>query len=808
MDIPVVRVAGISAASREAIAADGSGIVFTAGAGAVRLEIGETGDLNNPQFFHLPRKRLHAANSSQRFPWEKQQGPVVIGESCSEDAKAKAKDKVNNASCVVASPSAIAVGETGYLPRVIVYSKMAQPLAVIQEHQFGVQHLQFSPSGRYLATLGTPNDGYLYVWEIDMDAVSSQAGSGVSLHSSNRCISQVHDIQWISDTQLVTVGVRHIRVWTVEPGVSNGVLAGRNVVLGAQADATFECAVKLEGSQTGITGEPGSPGGLSSPFLVATRSGSILKVGGSISTVLETDMTVSTMAIHGNELVVAGDHVCKYDLATFEEILCDVGVTGVKSVAIGSEVIFLTATGLVTEMGKILRDPLDEPIVGMRSSADGKLVSWSGRTLKYWTDQLTPDTQIELEVDINVLHSGKNIVAGSSDGLVAFDGEVINAHAGPVTDVDSIDDLVVSAGRDRCLQIWRKLENSWNLQTLPLLGPLTRARIVNPATIVTVVGNKTVQLHRLVGDDFVTEKTIMSKVLILDLCVFGGAVFLSTSDRQVLVYDAAGELQTSYRPLDVQQEPVALSHIQPIIFEGEQYLVAAAVDKSVCVYSHPEGQLLAAEWAHATPIKGIVVCADRIISYGDLIVERRLAREPERASDSRSPVRSLSPVRSVRSSSPIRRPASPLRQSQPVRAPSPTRAGRPTTPTRPSALLRAASPKRVSPPVTSRSPRAGAVPLRLSSPRPNLSSQAVPAVRPVESLTVATEEARTGSVVESLEHALEAYIASNESAPKLQPLLASAFAKSGAGEHEFSLLAEKVTGEIMQYVRRRFEPGQ
>lgn len=773
MEVPVVRVASISAASRESIAADGQALVFTAGAGAVRVEISPSGTLQNPLFFHLPRKRSY----TQKFPWERPQGPVVIGETVNEDTKVKAKDKVNTASCVVASSTAVAVGETGYLPRVIVYSKSAQPLAVIQEHQFGVQHLQFSPSGRYLATLGTPNDGYLYIWEIDMDTVANQTGSGVSLHSSNRCISQVNDIQWISDTQLVTVGVRHIRVWTVETGAANnGVLAGRNVVLGPQADSTFNCAVKVNGEQTGLTGAPGSPGGVS-PFLVATKT-AISKVGPGLSLALQLDMNINSMTMRGSDLIVAGDSVRKYDSNTLEELSCDIPVTGVKSIANGENMIFLTDKGLAQTDGSYLKEDLDETVNGIRSFGT-RVASWGGNSLFVWEGE--ERTQEEFDFEISTVSLGLHKVVGGVEGQLSIDGEIMNAHAGPVTDTDSTDDIVISAGRDRHLQIWRMLGDKWDLQTIPLLGPLNKARIVNDETIVTVVGNKTVQIHKLVDSDFVTERTLPMKTLLLDLDVNENTIFLSTSERQLITFDASGTQLSSYKTLDIQNEPIGLSHIRATTVNGSQYVIAAASDKSVCVYSHPQGQLLAAEWAHSTPIKGIAVCGNRIISYGDLIVERQLIKEPERPA---SPMRSLSPVRSIRPSSPMRRPPSPFRNSAP-KSPTPTRQPRP--PNRPSSPVRAPSPRRMS---------------AQPAPAPSLRLSASRLVTP----PVATPTPTTmASATEHLEQALNAYIMSDESAPYLQPLLAKALAKSGTKEEAFESLADSVTGEIVKYLRTKLD---
>ena len=123
-----------------------------------------------------------------------------------------AKTRVKAATSVALSPNGkwLAVGETGYKPRIVIFSLAEDagetPVAVLAEHTFGVHSLSFSPDSRYLASLGTVNDGFLYIWNID------ERSGHATLHASNKCTVLVNAMAWMG-TALVTVGLRFVKVW-------------------------------------------------------------------------------------------------------------------------------------------------------------------------------------------------------------------------------------------------------------------------------------------------------------------------------------------------------------------------------------------------------------------------------------------------------------------------------------------------------------------------------------------------------------------------------------------------------------------
>lgn len=92
----------------------------------------------------------------------------------------------------------IDIRQTGYSPRVLIFSLQDTssdiPLVILNEHTYGVRCVAFSPDQKYLASLGSPNDGFLYVWAIN------QRTGAAKLHSSNKCTSFVKQMIWLGSS--------------------------------------------------------------------------------------------------------------------------------------------------------------------------------------------------------------------------------------------------------------------------------------------------------------------------------------------------------------------------------------------------------------------------------------------------------------------------------------------------------------------------------------------------------------------------------------------------------------------------------
>ena len=227
-----------------------------------------------------------------------------------------AKERVKAATAVSLSPDGryLAVGETGYKPRVLIFAadddrSSESPLAIMAEHSYGVRCLAFSPDSQFLASLGNINDGFLHIWRL------GHRGNA-SLHSSAKCTSTVRQIAWVAST-LVAVGTRYIKIWRLDapseptsprkPRPSeygspmlmsppSRSLAGRNIILGDLLDSTFTAVVAISSTAAAVCSDRGDVCVLD----VAIGRQALHKVA-------NIGFLASSVAFNGEKLVVAGE---------------------------------------------------------------------------------------------------------------------------------------------------------------------------------------------------------------------------------------------------------------------------------------------------------------------------------------------------------------------------------------------------------------------------------------------------------------------------------------------------------------------
>jgi WD40 repeat protein len=181
---------------------------------------------------------------------------------------------VKTVTCVAISTLGrwLAVGESGYSPRVLLYSTAPDapsdvPTSIISEHAIGVKSVAFSSDSKYLATLGHLNDGYVYIWSIH-----PKTGQ-VTLLAANKCTTNICSMTWCGHT-LITVGTRHVKAWSLRdlakvtprktrakpdesPLPGPATLHGRNVLLGSLVDCTFSCVVAIDESTAALGTDAG-----------------------------------------------------------------------------------------------------------------------------------------------------------------------------------------------------------------------------------------------------------------------------------------------------------------------------------------------------------------------------------------------------------------------------------------------------------------------------------------------------------------------------------------------------------------------
>lgn len=302
------KVIGTTTASSNAfdcLPAEGK-FAFTAGTAAVLATIND--ELEVTQHFFRANPSSAARDSSNGWPLSptpgdprnrtlgniKDQASYTPPSSSSvrdwseSNRSLTAKDRVKAATSVAISPNGkwIALGETGYKPRVLLFSardgSSETPTSIVAEHTFGVHALSFSPDGTRLASLGTVNDGFLYVWSVD-------ASGSMNLVASNKCTTLIHAMSWMGKS-IVTAGLRFVKVWrpdedsipepretgrntlvTPRPklevrhsdygnsilGPRHRVLAGKNSLLGDLLEATFISIIPISETKALVSAESG-----------------------------------------------------------------------------------------------------------------------------------------------------------------------------------------------------------------------------------------------------------------------------------------------------------------------------------------------------------------------------------------------------------------------------------------------------------------------------------------------------------------------------------------------------------------------
>lgn len=746
--------------------------VSCVGAGAVLTEIGSE---SSKFYFHPPSSGQDSPHNS---PESSPHGSRLI--------------RINKSSCVDASPisNLVAVGEEGgYLPRLMLFNlNTAVCLNIVHDvHQFGVRFLKFSPSGKYLVSMGTPQDGYVYVWSVEQGLLS--------LHSSNKCISEVRDLVWLDDAQFVSVGIRHIRIWTKDDG---SILNGRNVVLGSACDQTFECALPLPDSAS---------------FLVGTTNGSIFSMPESKELVCG-QKPVLSMVLKGQMCVISNStQIIEYFMDSGKLLKPKVTYSASNFIAATEKDTLL----VLNDSHRVIKFPFDQEAgesdkisqflgkkhlqVSSRVSGKSAVLCWNeeDENLLCWPDKLI-ETSIS-DITVADCTPSKVCIAGTLSGDVWLDGKCFNAHNGPVTDVSFFNhSFAVSSGRDRSIQIWAKSDTWYLKQTLIFSTPILKAQLLTcsngEVSLVCCGANKTVYMYLTSGPvDLQNEaaavfnaapRTLQLKGMPFDMTAAGTNVAISTNDKLVSIVDPCIEqkVENTWRPVSANGESVNLTRILAVELLGSQYIIGAASNKSVLVFSLQRGECVATQWGHGEPISCLAWYENQVLSASDMLIVSDL--KCEESGESSGPPRNStammtpsykkneSPISKLKlSTSPTgSRPTSPIRKvfETPNTRPRSSSSGR----SPPRTLARSPSPPQKS---QARSPGIGrAHPLSVgpsadrnmqSLKQPNLSYKPL---RLSGSLDPATHDQ---NATDNLISALEAFLASAQHEESKKPILKS-----------------------------------
>jgi WD40 repeat protein len=448
------------------------------------------------------------------------------------------------------------------------------PLVSISEHTFGVTAVAWSNDSKFLASLGQPTDGFLYVWKVDPRTGAAR------LFQQNRCTSFIRAMIWMGN-HLVTLGVRHVKVWKVEepqgtsptkskfygdavfpPSPSQQkALPGRNILLGSLLDATFTCAVALDETRAILCSESGDVCLLTySPketklvrvlglgFAIAcvcVREQSLYFCGtggqfsvASIEAILRGPVEADVQTSRGSRRLAAMGFLSKNLVTIDEKRSIDIWPADFVPSEKDDDASRIPIPGHGDAVAGIqkLTDVCDTDASFLTWSTTGTVSLWhsDGRTKTSFTVPLedaeaAPDSDSTNQLLIvKAAKGGKQFITGDKLGILRVMDEdsssvEIKAHSSDCLDITLYEDdtrtLMASSGRDRTVQLFYKSAsgNFEHFQTLEFTSRVVKVLIPSDSRIVTCSLDRTIQVYELAykDDDANSMAAIQSRVISL-----------------------------------------------------------------------------------------------------------------------------------------------------------------------------------------------------------------------------------------------------------------------------------------------------
>lgn len=590
---------------------------------------------------------------------------------------AKIKDKVKAVSCLAVSPNKrlLAVGETGYRPRILLYSLAPDagslPFAIIHEHRFGVKHLAFSPDLRHLCSLGNISDGFLHVWKVLPNSVTLKAG--------NKCSSVIHDLIWHDNGseygQIISLGLRFVKCWTYEPPDKScsktSILKGRPIVLGTFLDLDFKEGVSVNASEILL-----NDGQLI--FVYATDGAGIIPV-------FEDRFGINGLLVDcERQRAYYFDDKSKMHLLDLRDLQplsnVDFSNTSLRSPSkLGTNILNLSLSDVpvshfvvkscLFDEGKIIYATNQEtittydivsetststigaaarPLCGLKKSADGKTICHSkDGSIFLLTDDyfFTPIYTYGLketdgysnELTAVELFKGFLFTGDKYGQLVIHDKSEtswesvfqMKAHTSSINKLLCFEvekfEILCSISRDRMIQLFICNEGEWSLlQTLPTHnGNLIDLKYSAPYLLVCSA-DRTISVHELtltsdgvanLPISVIQKRIIMLKSSPLAMDHFDTELFVSVSDKSIIVYDLKSfEQKRIIKPYNDKTNDMV--NAEYFISISKSVIAAACSDRSFRLFNSTSGRQLAAGWGHSESILGLLKKAGSILSLG------------------------------------------------------------------------------------------------------------------------------------------------------------------------------------------------
>ncbi|OBA20491.1 hypothetical protein METBIDRAFT_43572 [Metschnikowia bicuspidata var. bicuspidata NRRL YB-4993] len=589
----------------------------------------------------------------------------------------KLKDKVRAPTCLAISPNGrvLAVGETGYQPRLLLFSlapdSSAQPFAVIYEHTFGINHIEFSPNLKYFCSLGTMSDGFIHVWKYSPTAVVRRAG--------NKCSSIVNALVW-HDTgsefgEIITLGLRFLKVWLLELQETSlpskvAVLKGRNLILGKFLESNFQGAVPLNESQI-IIRESTAYYLLNLMHNVSIQEIALdhLKISGIVVDHTEDklwvfDQDFSLHSVNVSDLELLPGSAAQYKSALSPSKLAP-GIlrlnihaknTILKAQNYGDRLIaYLTGEGEIVlhhkeiAIPKKLVSPPVSFVVGGKRASTGEILMFS----KHGVVSSLDSSRNILEVVAHRLPQAEGLAnemtavernttalfLGDKFGLLTVlrfpEGEprterVIKAHSSSINDIIyfEVEDvsLLCSISRDRMIQIYCETDQKWDiLATLPIhTANLLSVKFIDSHLFVCSA-DRSISVHEIARStgsgtatlkvEIIHKKTIPSKTTPLAMDVSASEFVISSSDRSLSVYNKHTlEFKRTVKLYgEKSTEPLCVDRF--LLLQNNQIAVFCS-DRSLRVCNLISGKHLNCVWGHLELVIGLFEDSNNLLSLG------------------------------------------------------------------------------------------------------------------------------------------------------------------------------------------------
>jgi WD40 repeat protein len=560
---------------------------------------------------------------------------------------------------------------------------------ILNEHTFGVSAIAFSPDNKYLASIGTPNDGFLYVWSINQRTGSAR------LHSSNKCTSFIRSMIWMGNS-IITVGTRHVKVWRVENSQSSSpskqrfspegfpllsaaqstaikTLAGRNCLLGVLVETTFSCVASISDDVAVVCSEKGDI------CLLDDNAGQkLIKVGhaGFAVTCISTDTERRLICIGGQgatktigfDEVLKGNAIMESSTSNSCLSSSQLGAGTVYAIALTPEIcvsvnsehaITVSKHGITSDIPNPLTAHCDS-VMGVEllcqpNSMAADFFTWSstGEVL-FWDLQggRTGSMQIEIEQSLVTEDGSPNqcqiiraspsaafFVSGDKHGVLRILEGITHdctlntkAHGSDIHDIaihegeKSI--LVASCGRDRTVQLFRKLSEWTLLQTMDEHTAACCSLFFcdEGNMLVSASTDRTIQIRQIASREvngleivaMIPTRVITLKAspVSMTLCSTDriNSFVVSLLDRTIATYDlASGKLVNSFRATDNEGNDAV---VMDALVMGKQSSVpgrptilagVSSTDKSVRIYDGITGTFVDREWGHTSAVTDLAL---------------------------------------------------------------------------------------------------------------------------------------------------------------------------------------------------------